>query len=190
MAKAERTPRQQAATEKNLAAGKEFQFKSGQEAAENGRRGGIASGEAKREKGRLRSALEALLEKDYSTTKGDIYTGAELIAVGLFNRAKSGDPRAVKLFAEIVDEYKQSVEVTSDGQAVNIVVQGKGTETALQTILSNVQAGTPPQDQKPATAKKSGQSKAPAGKAAKTAKPGAKKKASAADLISRSKAKK
>ena len=190
MAKTERTPRQEAASKQNLAAGKATQFQSGQEAAENGRRGGIASGEARREKGRLRGALEALLEKNYSTTKGDIFSGAELVAVGLFNRAKSGDPRAVKLLAEITDEYKQAVEVTSDGQAVNIVVRGKGTETALQTILANVQAGTPPQDQKPATAKKSGQSKAPARKAAKTEKPGAKKKTSAADLINRSKAKK
>lgn len=186
MAKTERTPRQEAAAMQNLK--KPFTSEqSREEAAKNGRLGGIASGEARREKGRLRGAIEALLEKNYSTTKGDVFTGAELIAVGLFNRAKSGDPRAVKLLAEMIDEYKQTVEVAAGGQGFNIVVQGGETEKALETILANTQHGTPPEAQKPDSAKKSGQSEAPASAAGKTT--ATKKKTTAADLINRSKKK-
>lgn len=148
-----RTPRQIEASKKNLEKARKARFQTGKEAAEAGRRGGVASGEAKREKGRLRSALEMLLDKDYSTTKGDVYSGAELVAVGLFNRAKSGDPRAVKLLAEMIEEYKQTVDLTANGQPVNVVVQNQEAANALQTILANARAGKSPEEQKAAQAK-------------------------------------
>lgn len=53
------------ANEKNLKRGNpETQFKSGREAVENGRKGGIASGESKREKKTIQNILNDWLEQD------------------------------------------------------------------------------------------------------------------------------
>ena len=48
--------------EQNLEKGIATQFKSGEEAAENGRKGGIASGEAKRRRKTLKEELLLMLE--------------------------------------------------------------------------------------------------------------------------------
>lgn len=48
--------------EQNLEKGIATQFKSGEEAAENGRKGGIASGEAKRKRKTLKEELLLMLE--------------------------------------------------------------------------------------------------------------------------------
>lgn len=66
------------------------------EAKEKGRKGGIASGEARRKKKELRETLRALLEE---TTK-DGRTGMENIAIALLAEAEKGNVRA---FAEIRD---------------------------------------------------------------------------------------
>lgn len=188
MAKQEKTARQIASAKENLEKGAATRFKSGEEAAVAGHKGGIASGEAKREKGRLRTALEMLLEKQYTTSRGEAFTGSELVAVGLFNRAKSGDPRAVKLLAEIIEEYKQSVDLTASGQPVNVVVKDAETAAAVQAILANTRAGAAPVEQsaKPAEKKQAGEGPKKPAKAAKTEKP----KATASTLIKRATAKK
>ena len=67
-----------------------------EEAKEKGRKGGIASGEARRKKKELRETLRALLEE---TTK-DGRTGMENIAIALLAEAEKGNVRA---FAEIRD---------------------------------------------------------------------------------------
>lgn len=69
---------------------------SSNEARERGRNGGIASGEARREKARLRAALEALLDRQTE----DGTTGSEALAVALYEKALTGDVRA---FVEIRD---------------------------------------------------------------------------------------
>ena len=58
-----------------------------EEASERGRKGGIASGESRREKATLRECL-------------DLLTGREAVAVALFEKAMSGD---VKAFQELRD---------------------------------------------------------------------------------------
>lgn len=50
--------------DENLLKGKATQFKSGENAARNGRKGGIASGKAKREKARIRKRLEMMLDNE------------------------------------------------------------------------------------------------------------------------------
>lgn len=49
--------------DENLKKGKATQFKSGEEAARSGRKGGIASGKAKREKADMRKLLAMMLEE-------------------------------------------------------------------------------------------------------------------------------
>ena len=97
---------------------------SREEAAENGRKGGIASGEARRRKRDLRLALEILLEKEYTDKKGKVMTGAEAITTKLFEQAMKGNVKAFETIRSTVGqdpvqkveqvnidaEYEQSVE--------------------------------------------------------------------------------
>lgn len=108
----------------NLKKGKATQFKSGEEAAKNGKKGGIASGEAKKRKKDLRLALEALLEKDITSKDGQKMSGTEAITAKLFEQALKGNIKAFETIRSTVGqdpvqkveqvnidmEYEESVE--------------------------------------------------------------------------------
>lgn len=97
---------------------------SREKAVENGRKGGVASGEARRRKRDLRLALELLLEKEYTDKKGKVMTGAEAITAKLFEQAMKGNVKAFETIRSTVGQdpvqkveqvnfdadYQQSVE--------------------------------------------------------------------------------
>ena len=91
-------------------------FRTNEEATEAGRKGGIASREARRERKSLKEALRILLEM----THKDGRTGYENVAVGLYNKALKGDVQASKFLAEMMDEYRQRMELGNDGRAFEI----------------------------------------------------------------------
>lgn len=70
---------------------------SKEEASERGRKGGIASGKARREKKMLKECFEALLDKQYKTKDGKRATGAETLALTVFQKAQRGDLKAFEL---------------------------------------------------------------------------------------------
>lgn len=80
------------------------QFKSGCEAVENGQKGGIASGEARRRKRDIRKALEILLEKDYTDKHGNTMSGAEAIALKQLEKALKGDTKAFEVVRDTVGQ--------------------------------------------------------------------------------------
>lgn len=82
---------------KNLEKGKATRFKSGEQAVKSGRKGGIASGEAKRKKKLLKECFDALLEQDYKGKDGQIASGAETLAMTVFQKAQRGDLKAFEL---------------------------------------------------------------------------------------------
>lgn len=67
------------------------------EARERGIKGGKASGEARRKKKLLKECLDALLEKEYVDKKGKKATGAETLALTVFQKAQRGDLKAFEL---------------------------------------------------------------------------------------------
>ena len=79
------------ANEQNL---RPSEYKLSQDEA---KRGGIASGEARRRKRDIRLALEALLEKSYKVSDGTELTGAEAIALKQMEKALKGDTKAFEL---------------------------------------------------------------------------------------------
>lgn len=101
------------ANEQNL---RPSEYKLSQEEA---KKGGIASGEARRRKRDLRRALEALLEKDFRDNSGKEVSGAEAIALKQFQKALDGDTRAFETIRDtagqkpvdkvVVSEVDQSV---------------------------------------------------------------------------------
>ena len=75
----------------NLAAGKATQFGNGGEAAAAGRKGGKASGEARRRTADLRRIAQTVLDGTYKDKNGVEVTGEELIARSLVaNLANTG----------------------------------------------------------------------------------------------------
>ena len=82
------------ANEQNL---RPSEYKLSQEEA---KKGGIASGEARRRKRDLRLAMEMLLEKDITDKNGRTVSGAEAIALKQFEKALKGDTRAFEMIRD------------------------------------------------------------------------------------------
>lgn len=86
---------------------------------EEAKKGGIASGEARRKKRDIRLAMEALLEKQYKGKDGKQLSGAEAIALKQMEKALKGDAKAFELVRDsagqkpvekvMVAEVEQSV---------------------------------------------------------------------------------
>ena len=115
------------ANEKNLIP---YSERSENEARENGRKGGIASGESRRKRKLLKESMNALLELPVSSTKEynalikmgiDIedIDNSQLIVLALFNRAKSGDVAAIKELRNLIGE--DSSEDKSAGQLERLI---------------------------------------------------------------------
>ena len=103
--------------------GKDTQFKSGEEAAKKGQKGGIASGEAKREKkqfAELLAMVDAMPMKSKAFTEGlrqlgipeDVIENLDQKMAKVFalqRRCLSGDPQAIKLWLEQIGEHVDTI---------------------------------------------------------------------------------
>lgn len=96
------------ANEQNL---RPSEYKLSQEEA---KKGGIASGEARRRKRDLRRALEALLEKDFKDNAGKSISGAEAIALKQFQKALDGDTRAFETIRDTAGQKPVDKVVISE----------------------------------------------------------------------------
>lgn len=109
----------------NLKKGKATQFKSGKKAAESGRKGGIASGKAKRKKKALAEMARAFADlkvnaekkkqlEDFGVSPEDMTHQMALVAA-MFEEGESGNVRAAALLSEWLNEgSKQSGGVLED----------------------------------------------------------------------------
>ena len=96
-------------------------------------KGGRASGETRRRKKDLRAAFSALLTgrtKDPDNPNKAI-TGAEYLALKMFQKAAAGNVIAFKLIAEITGEYKQAVQVD---QTISTERQGMSLKEAREFL--------------------------------------------------------
>lgn len=95
---------------------------SREEAAANGRKGGIASGIAKRKKRTLREIAEAIGNMKLKNPRmiaamhdagfeGEEITNDDAAWFGIMVKAQKGDPAAMKLIAEMRGQYSTRVEV-------------------------------------------------------------------------------
>lgn len=101
------------ANEQNL---KPCEYKLSQEEA---KKGGKASGEARRRKRDLRQALEMLLEKDFKDKQGNTITGTEAITTKLFEQAMKGNVKAFETIRSTVGQDPvQKVMISEVDQSV------------------------------------------------------------------------
>lgn len=116
----------------------ETQFQSGQQAEECGRKGGIASGESRRRVKSMKEAIRILLEMTHKDGK----TGFENVAVSLYNKALKGDVQAGKFLAEMLEEYKNRTDITTDGKPFELKVV-KATEDMSNKINDYLNGSRP-----------------------------------------------
>lgn len=112
-----------ATKEELLERGKATQFQSGNEAAENGKKGGRASGPARRKKNAARKWLSeimaykpaltprnrAVIEQVGGNPDEQEYTTEGLIMVALAQKCMKGDTRAIQLYLEMFGEDPKTV---------------------------------------------------------------------------------
>ena len=78
----------------------------------NGRKGGIASGEAKREKKRLKAILTEVLDGEVRTKDGQTMTHGEIIVRNTLRRAaEKGSVTDLKTIMELTGDYTPSLDL-------------------------------------------------------------------------------
>ena len=83
-----------------------------EKAAINGRKGGKASGEAKRRRKAMREAFDDLLSRKFKDRNGKDVQGIEAVAVKVFQKAMDGDLKAAQFIRDTVGEMPvQQVEI-------------------------------------------------------------------------------
>ena len=89
--------------------------RSKEEAKRLGKKGGIASGKARREKKTLRQCLEILLERTLKDKKGIEMTGAEAVSLRVFEKALKGDIRAFEVLRDTAGQKPvEKVQMKTD----------------------------------------------------------------------------
>jgi hypothetical protein len=78
------------------------------EAREIGKKGGIKSGEKRREQKKFREIFEMLLNKQSTNDKGETATIKEVIAINTVAKAVKGDLKAVNLIKDFLEENKKN----------------------------------------------------------------------------------
>lgn len=74
------------------------------EAREQGRKGGKASGKARRRRKAFADAFNTLLERNFTDHSGNQLQGVEAIAAKVFQEAMNGDLKAAQMIRDTVGE--------------------------------------------------------------------------------------
>ena len=124
--------------------GIETRFASGKEAAESGRLGGIASGEARREKKKLREMVElfgrlkvtgkAAKAMDDLGIEKDLQTRFMQGVVSLFQKASKGDVGAFNAIRDIIGE--KPVDETRMTATLDTDIRVGYVETGIEPVTS------------------------------------------------------
>ena len=96
--------------------------RSESEARENSRKGGIASGEARRKKRDLKLAMQALLEADVKDKRtGETMSGAEALALAQYRKAAKGDSKAFEIVRDTAGQkpVERVEQVNIDGEYID-----------------------------------------------------------------------
>jgi hypothetical protein len=96
------------------------QFKTGEKQVEIARKGGIASGEAKRKKATMLAVLEKVL--DEKNAKGLTYR--ELVTLGLIKGATKGNAQNYKAIIEMLGEVPKEQFGDIKEPILNVIING------------------------------------------------------------------
>ena len=88
--------------------------RSKNEARALGKKGGIASGIARREKKTLRERLLLMGEQEITNAKGVTMQREDVIALQVSQKAAAGDLKAARLYAELTGQLVQKIDVDTN----------------------------------------------------------------------------
>lgn len=124
--------------------GKDTQFKSGDEAAEKGRKGGKASGVARRRKADLRRMAQDILDGTYKDKNGKPFTGAELIQNGLMQNLSNPNSKnwgkAMDIFIQLTGANmspEQKQKLKAETQLAKAKAKAADPKQAVSTVNDN-----------------------------------------------------
>lgn len=103
------------------------------EARRNGKKGGIASGEARRAKKSLREAMKVLMDADLTGKDGKTMTGTEAMAARAFQAALKGDWKAWELVRDTAGQKPVDRVMVADVEPsviAEVEAMVNGTETS------------------------------------------------------------
>ena len=91
------------------------------EARKNGRKGGIRSGEVRRERAMMKQELEAMLKEkadDNITYKNKVTLG---LLANAIDKTKGGSPEAYKTILAVLGELKEEEKIEAPSLNINII---------------------------------------------------------------------
>lgn len=109
------------------------QFRSGKQAVESGRKGGIASGASRQAKKSLREAMQVLMDADLTGKDGKTMTGTEAMAAKAFQAALKGDWKAWELVRDTAGQKPVDKIMVADVEPsviAEVEAMVNGTETS------------------------------------------------------------
>jgi hypothetical protein len=106
---------------------------SREEAVKNGRKGGIASGEARRERKKIKEYLEIALASAIKDKQGNEYTRLEAGVLKLVERYVKGDQKAFDTVVELLGE-KPALKQEITNTTPQIVVANETDLKALEEL--------------------------------------------------------
>lgn len=113
------------------------------EARENGRKGGIASGEARRERKKIKEYLEIALASAIKDQQGNEYTRLEAGVLKLVERYVKGDQKAFDTVVELLGE-KPALKQEITNTTPQIVVANETDLKALEELKNaDINKGIP-----------------------------------------------
>lgn len=111
------------ANEENLKKGAPFRFRTGEQQVETARRGGIASGEARRRKKTMKETAKMLLDMEIPDAAKELkaklkvmgiseedFTYQSAVMVGILNQAMKGNTKAAAFLRDTVGENPMLME--------------------------------------------------------------------------------
>ena len=81
---------------------------------EEASKGGVNSGKARKERADLRRALQTLLETEMPDKKGNMLSGAEALAIKLFQTALKGDIKAFEVVRDTAGQKPADKVITAN----------------------------------------------------------------------------
>lgn len=106
----------------------DYQFTSNQDrnkAAENGRKGGIASGKAKREKATFKKQLLSIIDEEIDSGKHKGKTYRELITLGQIKSAIQGKNENFRTILSVLGELEDTSATETPEITINVVDNSK-----------------------------------------------------------------
>lgn len=104
-----------------------------EELREMTRKGGIASGKARREKKRAREVARAILDETIHTTSGELVDVRYAMLRNIAKKAVEGDVRAMLALIKVADEMPSEKHEFTGDMVLNITTTDKGAK-AMQKL--------------------------------------------------------